>query len=372
MHVTSIVNHYFDPHPLPPINKIYFLYRFSAKEYGQFLYHPLIHTATSLAENGKIGALNLLFKRHPYTISTSILDILFSIPETVPVHFYSQLLPGVSPFSATVLREPDWVECEKTVSYIESSLDQSKNTENIKTEIILKFMKGIVWPAVNELSDWYINRAREMDSLSGQLDNSISLMELACQKGIMGLEQFFDQTKYFRDLVYSEEAIGFTMDLATWEPLPQYEKFKLLLKGAKEDHVIQKLRGKAVPFMIKYMEEEREPYLVRWLKELAKENHLSICSTVFENACGDSPIEGLFSGNLELVETAVQCVYTCSATDQWSTMGSILSNLLNRMARDRVSGDGAVCTDLLEKLERRVKVVQGHVEVGRLLAYYQV
>lgn len=363
------MNCLFDPHPLT----IYILFcRFSAKEYGQFLSHPLIHTAISLAENGKIGALNLLFKRHPYTISTSILDILSSIPETVPAHSYSQLLPGVSSFSGAVLREPDWIECEKTVSYIESSLDQLKDSENIETEIILKFTKGIVWPAVNELSSWYMNRAREMDSLSGQLDNSISLMELACQKGITGLEHFLDQTKYLRDLVYSEESIDFTMDLATWEPLPQYEKFKLLLKGAKEEDVVQKLREKAVPFMIKYMEEERESYLVRWLKELAKENHLSICSTIFGNGCGESPIEGLFKGILELVETAVQCVYTCSATDQWSTMGSILSNLLNRMGRDRVSGDGAVCTDLLENLEKRVKVVQGHVEVGRLLAYYQV
>ncbi|KAJ4775020.1 neuroblastoma-amplified sequence protein [Rhynchospora pubera] len=347
--------------------------RFSENEYGQFLSHPLIQTAISLAENGKIGALNLLFKRHPYTISASILNILASIPETIPVHSYSQLLPGVSPFSTSLLREPDWVECEKTVSYIENSLDQSENTENRETEILLKLTKGIIWPAVNNLSDWYMNRAREMDSLSGQLDNCISLMELACQKGIVGLEQFLDQIKYLHDLVYSDEPIDFTMDLATWEPLPQYEKFKLLLKGSKEENVIQKLREKAVPFMLKYMEEEeRESYLARWLKELAKENRLSICLTVFENGCGENPIEGLFGGILELVETAVQCVYTCSATDQWSTMGFILSNLLNRITRDRASGDGVVPIDLLEKMERRIKVVQGHVEVGRLLAYYQV
>ncbi|KAJ3672600.1 hypothetical protein LUZ60_007321 [Juncus effusus] len=352
--------------------------RFSEEEYSKFVSFPLVKTAISLAENGKIGALNLLFKRHPYTISSNILNILSFVPETVPVHSYSQLLPSTNPPNSALLREPDWTECDKTVYYIQESINQSENTEKIKTEIIIKISDGFVWPSVDEITNWYINRSREMDSLSGQLENSISLMELASQKGVNGIIQFLDETKYLYHLIYFNETSDFTMDLATWESLGKYEKFKLLLKGAKEENIAQKLREKAVPYMLKYSEKderetETETYLVKWVKEQARENNLSICLGVFANACGDrNAIEGLFRGVLEIVQTGIECVYLCSATDKWSIMGNILSNLLNLISRERVSGESSVSADLLDKLEKRVRVSQGHVEVGRLLAYYQV
>lgn len=397
--------------------------RFSAGEYNKFRLMPLVDTAIALAESGKIGALNLLMKRHPYTISSDILLVLSAIPETIAVQTYGQLLPGKYPPSIVILRDGDWVECEQMASYINTSPGQL-----VKTEILLKHSTGFLWPSVAELSEWYRSRARDIDCLSGQLENCIAMIELACQKGIVELQPFFDDMKYLYRVVYSDELNEFIMNLATWENLPDYQKFKIILKGAKDETVVQRLDDMAIPFMSMHMisssnaDKQEESYLTRWMKEVAAENELAVCLSVIENGCGESPIRGLFKDLDEMIETAIHCIYVCSATNQWNTMSSILSKLLHKTKREKslmaseedfnlkdakqalgtsvVSYDDIqhVCADILSGLgdnardsychdsrayqfdniksldmrEKMLKVAEGHVEVGRLFAYYQV
>uniref|UniRef100_A0A0D9XY14 Sec39 domain-containing protein n=1 Tax=Leersia perrieri TaxID=77586 RepID=A0A0D9XY14_9ORYZ len=381
---------------------------FSAVEYSKFHLTPLVETAVALAESGKIGALNLLFKRHPYTISSDILRILSAILETVSVQSYSQLLPGKSPPSIVILRDGDWVECKQMASYIGTCPDLLDKSAEIKTEILLKHSAGFSWPSIVELCDWYRNRARDIDCLSGQLENCLAMIELGCQKGIVELELFFDDIKCLYQVVYSDELSEIIMNLATWEDLPNYEKFKIILKGAKEGTVVQRLEEKAIPFVKKRLhlislsneEKQGESYLIIWLKEVASKSELSICLDVFENGCGESPICGLFKDIAVMVETAVHCIYLCSATNQWNTMSSILSKLHHKIKREKsllaseedcnfkdakqALGSSVVSFDdmqldyqlddieSLDMLEKKLKVAEGHVEVGRLFAYYQV
>ncbi|XP_020191610.1 MAG2-interacting protein 2 [Aegilops tauschii subsp. strangulata] len=404
--------------------------RFSAGEYSKFRLTPLVDTAIALAESGKIGALNLLMKRHPYTISSDILRVLSAIPETIAVQTYSQLLPGKYPPSVVILRDGDWVECKQMAAYINTSPGQLDKRGVVKTEILLKHSTGFLWPSAAELSEWYRSRARDIDCLSGQLENCLAMIELACQKGIVELQPFFDDMKYLYQVVYSDESNEFIMNLATWEDLPDYQKFKIILKGAKDDTVVQRLDDMAIPFMNKRLhlisssnaDKQEESYLTRWMKEVATANELSICLSVIENGCGESPICGLFKDLNEMVETAICCIYVCSATNQWNTMSSILSKLLHKTKREKsllaseedfslkdakqalgtcvVSCDDMqhVCADILSRLsdnsgdsycndstayqfgniksldmpEKMLKVAEGHVEVGRLFAYYQV
>ncbi|XP_062202645.1 MAG2-interacting protein 2-like [Phragmites australis] len=403
--------------------------RYSSGEYIKFRSMPLVETSIALAESGKIGALNLIFKRHPYTISSNILRILSAIPETVAVQTYSQLLPGKSPPNIVILRDGDWVECKQMVSYINSCPAQLDKIGEIKTEIFVKHSTGFSWPSVAELCEWYKNRARDIDCLSGQLENCLTMIELACQKGIVELQPFCYDIKCLYQVVYFNELNEFVMNLVSWEDLPDYEKFKIILKEVKEETVNQRLEESAIPFMKNRFhlisssnDCKQESYLVRWLKEIAAENELSICLSVVENGCGESPINGLFKDLAEMIETAVHCVYVCAATNQWNTMSSILSKLLHKVKREKyllaseedcnlkdakqalgasvVSYDEMqrVCSDILsglgnrpedfhvcdpvayklnnvkylDILEKWLKVAEGHVEVGRLFAYYQV
>ncbi|KAL4557204.1 hypothetical protein LXL04_035377 [Taraxacum kok-saghyz] len=333
--------------------------RFSAQDYTKFRSLPINESAIALAESGKIGALNLLFKRHPFSISPSMLQILSAIPETVPVQTYTQLLPATSPPQVTALREEDWVESKKMVNYINTL---PKPDSQIKTEPIVKQLNESTWPSRNELSTWYKHRARDMDTLSGQLDNCLSLIDFACRKGIKELQDFQKLVSYLHELIYdNDHDMDFSMSLVTWEQLSDYEKFKLMLKGYNEENVIKKLRDRAVPFMNQNVgpnddvaDTVVDSFLVRWMKEVAMENKIEVCLIVVEEGWG------FFRNEAEAVDCALKCLYIFTVTDKWSSMGSLLSKL------PYVHGSES------DELKKRLKMAEGHVEAGRLLTLYQV
>uniref|UniRef100_A0A0A0M3A9 Sec39 domain-containing protein n=1 Tax=Cucumis sativus TaxID=3659 RepID=A0A0A0M3A9_CUCSA len=321
--------------------------RFSVQEYSSFRMKPIKEAAINLAKNGKIGALNLLFKRHTYSMSPFLLEILSAIPETVPVQTYLQLLPGRSPPTSIAVREEDWVECQKMLNFIMKLPENHELSSQIKTEPIVKKYRGLIWPSISELAMWFMKRARDIDTLSGQLDNCLCLLDYANQKGIHELQEFYVDVSYLHQLIYSEGSDeNICINLVSWEQLSSYEKFKLMLKGTNEESVIRRLVEKAVPFMrkrsadmtsvTKGQQEESdflenldmtESFLVKWMKELASENKLEICLLVVDEGCRDFETSEFFRNEGEAVDCALQCIYLSTVTDRWSTMADILSKL---------------------------------------------
>ncbi|EPS68666.1 hypothetical protein M569_06101, partial [Genlisea aurea] len=349
-------------------SKLFFgLSAFSSEEYRKFRDLPVGKSAIALAECGKIGALNLLFKCHPCSLSPSILEVLAAIPETIPVQKYGQLLPAVSPHSVVVLRDEDWVESEKMVIFLRRNHGSSPA---LMTEsMMIKYMP-FLWPSISELSSWYRKRAIDIDSLSGQLDNCMSLVDIAIHKGISELQMFLEDVSCLHEIIYSvenEDAVNLSMDLATWDRLSDYDKFKFILMGVKEDKIIARLHNIAVPFMQqKFLASNHsekmsaDSFLVRWLKEAATQNNLDICLIVIEEGCREAANSIFFKDELELVECSLDCVYMSAGIDQWSIMQNIISKL------------SEVQYNEAESIKQRLKVAEGHVEAGRLLAYYQV
>lgn len=332
----------------PQLNDLV-LCRFSVQEYSKFRVIPINEAAVTLAESGKIGALNLLFKRHPYSLAPFVLEILGSIPETIPVQTYGQLLPGRSPPTSIAMREEDWVECEKMISFINKTTKDHGISIPIHTEPIVKQCLGSVWPSINELSIWYKKRARDIDSFSGQLENCISLLEFAHRKGVHELQQFHEDVSYLHQLIYSDDSggeVNSSLSLVMWEELSDYDKFRMMLKGVKEENMVARLHEMAVPLMRDRFHyttsvsqdwltddhhaadcNKDESFLVQWLKEAASENKLDICLLVIEEGCKDFQCNNLFKDEVEAIDCALQCIYLCTSTDKWSTMAAILSKL---------------------------------------------
>lgn len=315
--------------------------RFSVQEYSKFRVMPINEAAVALAESGKIGAVNLLFKRHPYSLSPFMLEILASIPETVPVQTYGQLLPGRSFPAGVAVRQDDWVECKKMVHFINTSVKNHDIQIQVKTEPLLKHFLGFLWPSIDELSNWYMNRARAMDSFSGQLDNCLGLLEFALRKGISELQQFHQDVVYLHQVIYSVDndgETGFNMSLVLWGEMSAYDKFKFMLKGVKEENITERLHNRAIPFMREKFhrvsligdstdQNIEESYLVRWLMETALENKLEMCLVVIEEGCRNFQSNVYFETEIEAVDCALQCIYLCTVTDKWSIMSAILSKL---------------------------------------------
>ncbi|KAL1541618.1 MAG2-interacting protein 2 [Salvia divinorum] len=349
--------------------------RFSMQEYSRFRELAISKAAIVIAEGGKIGALNLLIKRHPYSLVPSILEVLAAIPETIPVQSYGYLLPATSAPTHVVVRDEDWVECEKMAMFIKKFHVNHESAIQFITEPIAMKYLSFQWPSISELSSWYMKRARDIDSLSGQLENSMCLVDLAIRKGISELKDFLADIHCLFQLIYSDENeddTNFFMNLASWEQLSDYEKFKLIMMDVKEDNVIPRLHQKGVPFMQRRVSvltgvdatvgqltpaKSADSFLVRWLKEVAAQNKLELCLIVIEEGCRDMAEPPIFKDKMELVDCALKCIYLCSDVDRWSTMSTILSKLPQMRAAD---------------IKKRLKLAEGHVEAGRLLACYQV
>ncbi|CAN7101395.1 unnamed protein product [Brassica rapa subsp. narinosa] len=342
--------------------------RYSVQDYRKFRSSPINQAAIALAESGRIGALNLLFKRHPYSLASFTLKILSAIPETVPVETYSHLLPGKSPPTSMAVREEDWVECDKMVRFITKLPESEKNDSLIQTEPIVRRCLGYKWPSLEELTLWYKNRARDIDSSTGLLDNCICLIDIACRKGISQLEQFHEDLSYLHQIIYSDEFGGeicFSLSLVGWEKLPDYEKFKIMLEGVKAETVLSRLHDKAIPFMQKRYSgttnHDEESFLVKWLKEIAAKSDMDLCSKVIEEGCTDLYTVCFFKDEVEAVDCALQCLYMCKVTDKWNVMATMLSKLPK--IHDINGG---------EDIQKRLKLAEGHIEAGRLLELYQV
>lgn len=320
--------------------------RFSALEYKNFRSMPSYQAAITLAETGKIGALNLLFKRHPCSLSSSMLEVLSAIPETISVESYSQLLPGRSPPGIISLRSKDWVECKMMVSFLKNHPQNQEVALQFYTEQILHDLLDFSWPSVNDLLELYRKRAIEIDTLSGQLDNGLNLIQFGCSKGLHELKFFKDDISYLHQLIYCDrlDVKAVNLSISEWEQLSDYQKFKLMLGGIVEDDLVDRLNRLAIPFMQSRCEtwctdnqadngrhhinpEAPESFLVKWLKEITAHNGLELCSMVIEEGCRDVKNKGFFRDENEAVDCAIQCIYRCTSLDSWNKISAIIPKL---------------------------------------------
>lgn len=406
--------------------------RYSSKDYEFFRSTPLQAIAISLAELGKTGALGLLYKRHVYSLTPHLFKILDSIPETTPPQKYSQLLPESNPPLTYITgREREWVEEEGILEVIKRYHGLYKDNCVVQlqdcTEYMVRLCNGFTWFSEDDINEWYRRRANIIDSVSGQLENSLSLLDLGKQKGLTGLGDLWEDVSTLYKAIYNDFDPGteFHLSLLEWQQLGEYEKFQMILRGVNEVNVLDRLKEQAIPFLNrKYNrkgafvnEQLRESLLVKWLKELAHQNQLQISAAVLAEACKGPGVSCLFETDIECIETGLDCIYSCTAVDQWDLMALILSKLsfislqaqtssaveLNSsgksFARSFMRGTKLPATGRstevpstiisttptlesglgsLEKnklyaaLDRKIQHAADHVEAGRLLTQYQV
>eukprot|EP00250_Pteridium_aquilinum_P020730 c24921_g1_i2 orf=108-4601(+) len=401
--------------------------RYTSKDYEVFRQIRLLDVAVRLAELGKTGAVSLLYKRHLYSLTPFLFNILDAFPETISPHNYAQLLPSLKPFIPYIIgRERDWVEEVAILEIIEKYyvIDEEVPAVhlNSSTEHVVKASIGFVWPSETEIAEWYKKRAIAIDRLSGQLENALTLLDLGKQKGLSSLEDLWEDLSSLHWVTYNSseanENIEMNFSLQDWQHLTDYEKFQAILKGVNESNVLSMLNEKAVPFLnqktrrktvtVNHQEQEVS-FLVKWMKEIASKNQLQICAIVLTEACTDFGFNRLFTSVVECINTGLDCVYACTGVDQWDVMDTILSKLhlicsqlqpnsqADQSSSIRHIGKGAarVVSSMYSKstentskwdngsgisgkegvyaaLDRKIQQALGHVDAGRLLANYQV
>lgn len=335
--------------------------RYFPKEYAYFCSASLQRLACEYAEGGRIGPLSVLFKRHVYSLAPAVLNILDALPETLPPHSYSSLLPEVTPPRAFLVREDrDWVESMNTVARLNSVRDTlGQMVDDVKllesTEHIVNLTLGLSWPTEVEITEWYKNRARTIDRISGQLENSLSLLDWGQRKGVTGLDSLFEDVSDLIKVVLTSdksEDSTLVLDLEEWESLDEYKKFQVMLEGAQTDTIMDRLREQAIPFLHRRHHQLSSSLpsnessttvssvLATWLGEIAQQNRLELCAAVFEEASSGSNGNGLFVNESDMVGVALSCIYLCPAVDQWLLMKTILAKLGHSLDSPGKGGGG--------------------------------
>lgn len=415
--------------------------RFFPEQYSLFRAAPVSEIAIKLAEEGKTGSLELLMKRHLHSLAPHLFTVLDSIPETLAPHSYRNILPSIQAPSAAFAREDaDWVENKMVLEAIRKGAGKQELLRSEVgflecTEHMVFLSVGLMWPSEMEIVEWYRRRARGIDKASGQLENSLTLLNVGLEKGVTELDCLFEDVSDLYWLVFGAgdvEDVEVNMSLSEWEQLNDSDKFSCILRGATPLDVVDKLRERGVPFMRRkyrravarykageenrganYSERTSGP-LVEWLRQSAEENKLEMCASVLSAGCRGPEGDWIFEDETELVTAALECVYSCKQTDQWSLLGDILRNLPRNEARSKehvqvveagqpmkglrgglasvfrhagvaksltmlplvdagrklVGGDSS--RTIPEELDERLRQAEGFVDVGRLLSSYQV
>eukprot|EP00898_Chlorokybus_atmophyticus_P006467 jgi/Chlat1/6821/Chrsp51S06512 len=336
--------------------------RYVDVEYAAFRGVPLVEYALLLAANCDFHAVEVMWQRFPMALSGSILAILSSIPESTSPFAYATLLPEEQPHSPPPVRRLDWVERTQTCELLHLTGEEAdqlykKHPELFTEEVLRLTRKQPVTPsAVAE--QWYIQRALDIDALSGQLEHSLTLLDLGVRRGFQGLQPLRSDVAELTELVYAGRGLHVT--LAEYRMLSGYDRFALHLEGATADNVLELVTQSAIPFARKHGGRHVD-WLRQYLSDRSKQS-IQLAASIFTST-EPADRSNIMPDPRESVEVALDCLYYCENTQEWAVMQSMMARLPKL---DGTPGQGPNSPDV----RQRVFVAQSHVEAGRLLAQY--
>lgn len=342
--------------------------RYSGEKFAAFKAGSLKDLAVQLAQAGSAGSLEVLLKRHTHSLAQDWLAVLDSMPETVVPYSIRGLLPGPRPPVASVSRRPDWIEGEETVAAIGNGSLPPSAAES--TEELVRLSRGLVWPTGDQLTEWYRARAVGIDSKSGLLEHSLYLLTLGADLGVRGLEQLSVDVQDLYEVVYGGKQIDeegvVELTLVDWLKMGGFERYYTVMKGASKEDVAERLEGPADRVAQRWAARpegtaredagaqtgasegvadtvnsprtkggsktetnQRSPpqaFPRRWLLLQAEKGDLGLVSTVLEAQLHGGVNKRLLTHE-EVLDTALECVYTCPATDAWDGMAHLLAAL---------------------------------------------
>jgi hypothetical protein len=263
-------------------------------EFSRFRTCDLVSAAIDYGYEDKFGAIEYLFTYHGRVTLPMRLVILNQIPETTDPLQYEAVLPVIN--NSDEMEEAwetkrwrqttDWVETPSVLKrllrienpaaimvgddlapliaayshFINTEIEGGSLPEHpecveqhadplptIKrprlSSAVPEHMCGTHPVASSTLSEWFVRRARQLESKSGLVDNAICLLQLGERRGVTGLQPLLDDMKGLRTLVYD---CGKTLlTLNEYKGMSSYDQFAALLEEAKPSSIITLLRVRA-------------------------------------------------------------------------------------------------------------------------------
>ncbi|XP_059585522.1 NBAS subunit of NRZ tethering complex isoform X2 [Alligator mississippiensis] len=340
--------------------------RYDAEFFKKFRNQNIVLSARTYARESNVRALEILFTYHGSDLLQHRLAILSNFPETTSPHVYSILLPEacyrqealmIVPWNERKHREEDWCEKPQCKLIVEPALQDEGEFLYEAQPKLLKYRTTEL--PIHLATDWYLNRAQEIDNYAMQVDCALSLVRLGMERNIPGLQMLCDNLVTLETVVY-ETGSDQTLTLKELLNLKDIEKLRLLMDNSSDEKYVKNAYQWMVPFLHRC--ENQSPGLANslfreYLVTLAKED-LKLPLKIFQNS-KPSCQPKIIPDQDQLMIIALECIYSCERDDQLSLCYDILECLPQR-------GYGSE-TDITKTLHDKVDELEQILSVSELL-----
>lgn len=346
--------------------------KFDADFFERFRCQPPLEAALSFAQEGNATAVSTLFTYAGMATLPHWLTVVSNFPETLPPSHYSTCLPKariteqgkreVISWDTQDLREKDWCEemiQEAPMVAVWNSFDKDFYDDN---PLLQKWWTEE--PTCEMLTQWYSERAHEIEEMSFLVENALELVKIGCLNNVEGLGKLYGDLLTLETLVY-ECRISQPLTLAQLEQISDSEKIRLLMSMSSDKKYVLCFRDWLLPFVNRCERASpgsRRRLLGEFLSETAKED-LSPCVQVFENSNLEDP-ERILQDAHELAELALSCIRSCQREDQLDYIERIIKCVPQRGA----SGENE--DEELKRLHDELDALESYIEVAECFQRY--
>ncbi|CAN7992702.1 unnamed protein product [Ixodes hexagonus] len=269
--------------------------------------------------------------------------------------------PSVLLWHQQKLREKDWVEENIPEAPMVAVWDTFNRDFYDDNPSLKKWWTDDLTPEM--LTQWYSERARQIEEMSSLVENALDITKLGCIKRVEGLEKLYGDLLTLATLVYDCHLTN-AVPLARLEEMSDAEKMRLLMSMSTKEKFVLCIHDWLLPFVDRcetVTPGSRRKLLSEFLTEVARDD-LVPCVDVFEHSNPDDPV-CVLDGTLELAELALACICSCQRNDQLDCVVRILKCVPQR-------GVGGNESDELKHLHDRLDTLEKHVEVAECMQRY--
>ncbi|XP_059211796.1 NBAS subunit of NRZ tethering complex [Centropristis striata] len=339
--------------------------KYDAEFFKKFRSQNIVLSARNYARESNVQALDILFTYHGAELLQHRLAILHNFPETTSPHEYTILLPEACmddegelvliPWDERRHREMDWCEAEECRAMLDQNLFDDDSFLYEGAPDLLRFRTAT--PPIELLTDWYQSRAQDIDSCSRQVDCALSLVRLAKEREIPGLELLCDDLVTMETLVY-ETSCELSLTLKDLQQLTDIDKLRLLMKNSSTERYVKDTFQWMVPFLHRCegQKEGAAKCLLREFLVSLSQRDLALPLIIFQHSKPDCQ-QKIIGDPDQLMAVALECIYSCERDDQLGLCYDILECLPQR-GYGQDTDITASLHDQVDKLEKHLSVVE--------------
>ena len=308
-----------------------------------FLSQSLVDSACLLATRESFGPLQILFKRHGFSIWPYRLPILACIPLHLSPSYYHELLPKLDisrdeeyrPPVETRRPELDWTENSSVQAALRAS-GYAASQGRLSTQSGDEAPRPM---SSQELASWYERQIQNILDLTGMVDVALSMAQHATSRGIPGLDELGEELSLLSRLVYDAQAAAEDgpeddWTLEQWKGMDPLAVIRAMLALSTPETAVADIRKFVLPYLF-VLESRAErvgdpnPYLSRHvLNDFILEAPLEMVARIFEESKPTLPARHrLISDNEDMARLTLACLYGSDSLDEWRIMSQLFECL---------------------------------------------